>query len=553
MIQRKEKNKLFGKHVSTEIQNLRTRILLERLKECNNHPDDITIELMQHISDQEILNALTLDNAKYVLPNYANYIDKFDDFMNELYNMDVKYERCIIYLNPYKLHKYYGHNPDNIRSMKLLIAHYIAAKKVVPTPILVAYVNCMIKGRWFFSRYSCILDFFNVLLEELVSILDKPKEDDSWEVYVLPTMLEFLPYKYTLTSPKISYSYYYSIGGKFIDNGTGMKGILTYLEVYDKCDRIDELPDEFTGIVRASIHKNDEALLEEYKNYILNSIARNGNNIKLLTWGNELPMETIKEISEVIVKADSPLTNFYYYHSYYVTTTLAYQSTVYNTEFIINLIRHGLDYSTLQPWVNCLYFIEDAMDMTSKENLELYMDSIFDSPIATGIKWEEIELRNMNDYIIQKIMPRMSQNWIYNVLQPVVFNNKNIFESLSPTSVKLLTKNMDITTLVKYHPKLAGFQSIYKTLKFSTIEELIKINDKVLQYIPFHLIPTSLLIQIVSYQKRYIPMYYKNELFRMSAGTVVEMLNNASGYGYILDLPTTLQINAVVSYIETKS
>ena len=172
----------------------------------------------------------------------------------------------------------------------------------------------------------------------------------------------------------------------------------------------------------------------------------------------------------------------------------------------------------------------------------------FPSPVLQRTNEQELKIRNMNDYIVQVLTNKMSTNWKATVLYPVVFRNKDIFESLSPTSIQYITRNIDFDEVIKTYPEIVSFPSIYRTLKFSDVEHMAGINYNILKYVPFHLIPSSVLVKFVINTKRFIPVNYINRLFKISATSIIEMMAHDCGYGYILDLPTRHQIDAIVEY-----
>ena len=77
---------------------------------------------------------------------------------------------------------------------------------------------------------------------------------------------------------------------------------------------------------------------------------------------------------------------------------------------------------------------------------------------------------------------------------------------------------------------------------------MANINYEILKYVPFHFIPASVLSKFVINMKKYIPLNYINNLFKIPATLIVELMSYNCGYGYILDLPTTHQINAILEY-----
>ena len=559
----KEKNNLLQKNVPDKIKYIRQKILLDRLM-SGEDIDEATEELMKSMSDLEIYGIIREENAEIIISSYAPFITNFNNFMKLLDNSPEYISKYVTLLDPYKIQKYYGRKSNkekiqgkngyirryllgkNAKKVYNLIVNYLKLNKNVPLPIIVSYVNCSIHGRWFFSRYSHIAKILNELM---VSISENENMDiynDTWKLNILPTIFEFIPYQYA-NYGMINYKTYYDMGGKFIDNSGKDTNVILFLESYvNNPNRTDELPDSICNVMYFS--SPDDETRDRYRQLVISSISHNGNNVKLVNWGSELSLGEIKEITNLILNSTSPLTNFDYYHYYYTTTKLAGQNAVYNIDFIKDLLKRGLDYSTLQSWINCLYFIEDAMISTDTVNLEIYMSKIFPSPLIQSDKEQSLRIRNMNDYIIQELSSKMSTNWISSVLYPVIFTNKDIFESLSPASIQYITRNIDFDEVIKIYPQIVGFPSIYKTLQFSDVEHMANINYEILKYVPFHFIPASVLSKFVINMKKYIPLNYINNLFKIPATLIVELMSYNCGYGYILDLPTTHQINAILEY-----
>lgn len=544
------KNELLQKHVTKDVSDLRKKILLDRV--LSGKEDDTKLnELMKYMTDIEILSILTVDNAERIISAYSPYISDYRFFIKSLINaVPNDLSKYLTLLDPFKLKKYYGKKECNRTKVYRLIISYLLMGKDVPLPIITSYVNCTIHGRWFFSRYSHIVKILNDLMLSIKNDEDVSEYNKDWQLNILPTIFEFIPQHYA-NYGMINYKLYYDMGGKFIDNGTKGTNIIMFLESYNgTTHRTDELPSILTDIMDTV---TDEEIMKRYRELVVASIAHNGNNVKLVTWGSTLSLGEIKQITSLVLQAESPLTNFNYYHYYYTTTTLASKNAVYDIDFIKDLLKRGLDYSTLQEWINCLYFIEDAIASTDIQNLTTYMNEVFPSPLIQATEEQTLRIRNMNDYIIQELSSKMSNEWISSTLYPVIFTNKDIFESLSPASIQYITRNIDFLALVKLYPQLAGFPSMYSTLQFSDVENMVQSNSEVLKYIPFHLIPISLLTKLVISMGKFIPLHYINELFKIPATTVIELMSHDCGYGYILDLPSTHQVNAVISYDSTKS
>lgn len=541
MIYNKEKNILMKRSNSKEISELKKKILLDRLN-SNKRIDVVTEDLMINMTDEEVFSMMTTsDNTNTIVSVYEPFISDYNRFIKLMSSAKhtIKY---LPLLNPHKLQKYYGRKSENKYNVFNLICDYLKLHMDVPYCILTTYVNCSIHGRWFFSKYSHIAKILDGLML-LIKNYDMDTYNNNWQLHILPAIFEFLPYQYA-NYGMINYKSYYDMGGKFIYNTAKDVNIVLFLKSYIETNRIDELP-LIVDLVRTS---TDDKIVEEYKKLIIQSLHNNGNNIKLITWGDELSLEEIHEISDIVTKSISPLTNFEYYHVYYSNTKLANENAVYNTDFINALLKRGLDYSTLHPWINCLYYIEEAIANTNIDNLKTYMIKNFPNPVLQRTNEQELKIRNMNDYIVQVLTNKMSTNWKATVLYPVVFRNKDIFESLSPASIQYITRNIDFDEVIKTYPEIVSFPSIYETLKFSDVEHMASINHNILKYVPFHLIPSSVLTRLVINTKSFIPLNYTNRLLKISATSIIEMMAHDCGYGYILDLPTRHQIDAIVEY-----
>lgn len=412
-------------------------------------------------------------------------------------------------------------------------------EKTIPFSIVYLYVTKVCGRLWFMSPDKNTM----ILRDKLYDL----KCHDAWSdmlveiLYQLYSNVAYLN-KTACSEPELCgyglEEYYKMPGSKYIYiNKPTLKNndIVSTMCYLKNAYKVDVLPDDLSV-------RNDKLLIAypeyipEYRKVVRDSLSRNANNIHMITWTNNLKSTEFQEITDKILESEVPLNNFatymYIYNVAFDYTTVPMPLT---KEFLLKFIQSGTDVNTMLYYLDVRecgfeiikYSSEDALRQLIR-NQSQCRGSMIGRPVGAYI------LTEVNWMSVPVLMRKML---------PLVCEDSLIFDSLPVDMKDFITRSIKLDWLLTNYPQLL-LSDYFKTfINNSTIDmkKLCSTVPDTLSYLPAKSINLST-VHLVAKTRGYVKLTF----VRLTGENVLSMVNDDCGYGYILDLPTTVQMNFIV-------
>ena len=315
----------------------------------------------------------------------------------------------------------------------------------------------------------------------------------------------------------------------FMDNN-----VISTIQYLKYAKNIEKLPDNVARINQRilSVYTKD---IPEYKKAVKESLSKNANNLHLVTWGFNLKPGELESITSSVLSSDIPLKDFsVYVELYKLAESCGIPINIrFTKDFLNKFIISGTDVNTMLDYIdirNCWFeIIQHGSDDSIRKlirNEDPYRGS------TTGETIGEFLLNNV-DWISGSDLKMLT----------LVCEDVEIFNRLSTERKDYITRCIKIDWMIEHFPNLL-LSDYFKTFvnnSTTDIRKLCMLIPDVLNYLPAHYVSLSM-IQYTAKTRGYVAVPY----VRLTIENVLSLVEDDCGYGYILDLPTFVQMNAII-------
>ena len=424
--------------------------------------------------------------------------------------------------------------------IQIMYGWYIHEKEI-PYSIVYLYILKSCGKMWFLSTTTSL----HILKGKLSEI----KESDEYGC-----MLVEILYQLYSNVPKLNREFDCSI---VKDDSLGYNSILEYYEmdgskfvhimkqhifvndVYSTAyylklsNNIERLPYE---LVKSNSKILDRLSIPMYEKAVTESLLKNANNLHMITWGNKLTADNFMYITELILKSDIPLRNFRDYVRLYKTVKENHKLPIsLNRELTTRFIVSGTDVNTMLNHIDMRECWYEVFRYGSDDSIRELIRN------AEECQWT-ISNQTIGQFVINELAWMMHPQ-TYDKILRLVCEDSSIFEQLDTPIKNSILKSTKIDWLLSEFPNLLSCNYVKTFVCNSTVDirKLCRSIPQMLSYLSSEFISPST-IQYVAKTRGYIEL----PCVRLTVENVMHMIDDDCGYGYILDLPTFVQMNVAV-------
>lgn len=432
-----------------------------------------------------------------------------------------------------------------------IICNYAHHNIYIKKDLMEVYIKRTHGVFWKFKKSEFIFDhLINFFMNDSAD-----KDIISSRKYIIPVIYEIF------SRAKLRGSVYYNIkdvykltdNEVFIDiNGLSLNDTDDYLDMYIANSCSHDIPIEFA---HAMLHAENTTLihnvinqpvLDHIKNLIYHSIYLNANNVNLIYW--DIDKDTLLDdiaMSKVPVKSLYSVMDKFGIDTIKESTIRALINGGVHINELVPYMNNFLKYFDLifSPQVFSKFIYKKNTTRIDKSDISYIMDLL---SIDVDIDMTDGTSLPLLDYIIQTDALANVGLYIKPSVEVFIVSQYELFHKLSTDSKNKILSIKDERYMYIHCPNIMS-ESDY-TRPISWFNDILEENPLALKYIPFHLVDKELLSKLLGKYGYIEPTSLHT--YPINAKDVLDLIIQYNvGYGYIADLPTSLQIDAILKVL----